>query len=78
MKGLWFKLSGQWCQIVHPAPMWPVKGYYQCPVCLRAYPVPWEQRDVPVMFPISGPRTETPASHSAMHHASSASVSAAA
>jgi hypothetical protein len=27
---------------MHPAPMWPVKGYYQCPVCLRAYPVPWE------------------------------------
>jgi len=22
--------------------MWPVKGYYRCPVCLRAHPVPWE------------------------------------
>jgi hypothetical protein len=22
--------------------MWPVNGYYKCPVCLHAYPVPWE------------------------------------
>ena len=28
---------------MHPAPMWPVKGHYHCPVCLRSYPVPWEQ-----------------------------------
>lgn len=27
---------------MHPAPMWPVKGYYQCPACLRSYPVLWE------------------------------------
>ena len=28
---------------MHPAPMWPVKGHYTCPKCLRSYRVPWEQ-----------------------------------
>jgi hypothetical protein len=26
--------------------MWPVKGRYQCPTCLRSYPVLWERLDV--------------------------------
>lgn len=28
---------------MHPDPMWPVKGEYQCRVCLRKYRVAWEQ-----------------------------------
>jgi hypothetical protein len=24
--------------------MWPINGMYQCPKCLRRYPVPWEQK----------------------------------
>lgn len=43
MKALGSRVARFWCQMAHPAPMWPVKGYYQCPTCLRAYPVLWEQ-----------------------------------
>lgn len=42
MKRIRSRVATLWCQVMHPAPMWPVKGYYQCPACLRAYPVPWE------------------------------------
>jgi hypothetical protein len=31
-----------WCKLKHPAPMWPISGYYRCPECLRQYPVLWE------------------------------------
>ena len=31
-----------WCKAMHPDPMWPIRGYYRCPECLRQYPVPWE------------------------------------
>jgi hypothetical protein len=43
MKALGSQLAELWCRSLHPAPMWPVKGRYRCPVCLRSYPVPWEQ-----------------------------------
>lgn len=43
MKSIRSRVATVWCQVMHPAPMWPVNGYYQCPACLRAYPVPWEQ-----------------------------------
>ena len=33
-----------WCHAMHPAPMWPVGGMYQCPRCFRKYPVPWEKQ----------------------------------
>ncbi len=42
MKELWARVETLWCQQMHPAPMWPAHGYYQCPECLRRYPVPWE------------------------------------
>ncbi len=31
-----------WCKLMHPAHMWPIKGYYRCPRCYRQYRVPWE------------------------------------
>jgi hypothetical protein len=37
------RLAVIWCQIMHPAPMWPRHGHYQCPKCRRLYKVPWEQ-----------------------------------
>jgi hypothetical protein len=43
MKPLGSRLQTLWCKSMHPAPMWPVHGRYQCPVCLRSYPVAWEQ-----------------------------------
>ena len=43
MKAQWSRLARFWCHFMHPAPMWPMKGRYQCPTCLRTYPVPWEQ-----------------------------------
>ena len=33
-----------WCQLMHPDPMWPVRGEYQCRVCQRRFPVAWEKR----------------------------------
>jgi hypothetical protein len=36
-------IGDSWCQLMHPDPMWPVNGEYQCRVCLRRYPVAWEQ-----------------------------------
>lgn len=32
----------RWCRVMHPDPMWPVNGMYQCPRCQRKFPVPWE------------------------------------
>jgi hypothetical protein len=43
MKELWTRAVGIWCQVAHPAPMWPVNGHYRCPKCLRSYAVAWEQ-----------------------------------
>lgn len=43
MKRSWSILSNLWCYTMHPAPMWPVNGYYRCPQCQREYPVPWEK-----------------------------------
>jgi hypothetical protein len=43
MRELWMKAAGAWCQLMHPAPMWPVNGRYRCPKCLRSFPVAWEQ-----------------------------------
>lgn len=38
-----------WCRLTHPDPMWPVKGQYRCPECLRTYDVPWEKPQQPVV-----------------------------
>lgn len=38
-------VGASWCQLMHPDPMWPVNGQYQCRVCLRKYRVAWEQND---------------------------------
>ncbi len=46
MRVLGSRFSNLWCRLMHPAPMWPVNGHYRCSVCLRSYPVPWEQRPV--------------------------------
>lgn len=43
MARMWNKLEEAWCKLMHPDPMWPVKGMYRCPACLREYPVCWEQ-----------------------------------
>lgn len=34
-------LGGLWCRLMHAAPMWPIRGSYQCRTCGRSYPVPW-------------------------------------
>ncbi len=40
----WIRLGNLWCTRMHPMPMWPVRGSYRCPACLREHPVPWEAR----------------------------------
>jgi len=42
------RLADLWCRLIHPAPMWPVHGYYRCSACRRQYPVPWEGRPLAV------------------------------
>jgi len=41
-KRVWEQAGETWCKLAHPEPMWPIHGHYQCPECLRRYPVPWE------------------------------------
>ncbi len=36
------RIAELWCRLMHPAVMWPVRGYYRCATCLREYPVAWE------------------------------------
>jgi hypothetical protein len=45
MKAVWSWIGERWCRWTHPEPMWPVKGHYYCPRCLRVYPVTWENGD---------------------------------
>ena len=35
------RLSVLWCRLMHSAPMWPIRGRYQCRICGLSYPVPW-------------------------------------
>lgn len=37
-------VAKRWCYSMHPDPMWPVRGQYQCPKCYRKFPVPWEEK----------------------------------
>jgi hypothetical protein len=43
MRSLCCRLSIGWCRVFHPQPLRPVHGHYQCPACLRCYPVPWHE-----------------------------------
>ena len=42
MRQLWDQLGEFWCTTMHSSVMWPRRGRYQCAVCLREYPVPFE------------------------------------
>jgi len=42
MRSVMTAVRNRWCNIMHPAPMWPINGYYICPRCQNRYPVPWE------------------------------------
>jgi hypothetical protein len=53
MKRILDRVEELWCMSVHSQTMWPYKGRYQCGVCLREYPVPFEQPFV------AKPRCET-------------------
>ena len=35
-------LAKIWCKAMHDSPMWPCHGHYECRICGREYPVPWE------------------------------------
>ena len=45
MRELGRRFSAGWCRTFHPRPFWPIHGHYQCPSCLRTYPVPWSEGD---------------------------------
>lgn len=35
-------VSKWWCRLAHQKVYRPIRGYYRCTTCLRAWPVPWE------------------------------------
>ena len=45
MREIGRRFSAGWCRAFHPKPFWPIHGHYQCPRCLRTYPVPWSEGD---------------------------------
>ena len=38
-------IADSWCEIAHPAPRLPFRGYRECPLCLRRKRVQWEDTD---------------------------------
>jgi hypothetical protein len=52
------RLGKHWCRVMHPSPRWPIHGHYQCPLCLRTYPVPWEQPEVKISSPATTGATQ--------------------
>ncbi len=40
----WSKLGEFWCRLAHEDIMWPAHGMYECRVCLRRYPVAWQNQ----------------------------------
>jgi hypothetical protein len=42
MSAFWSKIAELWCTLMHPAPMWPFRGHYRCPKCLREHRIDWE------------------------------------
>ena len=43
MKRVLSAVRKSWCYSMHPAPMWPINGYYVCPRCQARHEVPWEK-----------------------------------
>ncbi len=41
MTSLLSQIGRTWCRAMHRKPLWPMHGEYECPVCMRRYPVPW-------------------------------------
>ena len=38
------RLGDLWCTFMHASPMWPIHGKYECGICGRVHPVPWEEQ----------------------------------
>lgn len=49
------QISDLWCKNFHTRAMWPIRGRYICPQCLRQIPVGWEH-PVAVQEPLNAPR----------------------
>jgi hypothetical protein len=59
MRKLAERIAEFWCSNMHGQPMWPSRGHYQCRVCLREYPVLFEEAEP--ARPRREPRFVTPA-----------------
>ncbi len=54
----WEFLERTWCRLAHDRIMWPVRGFYECGICGRRFPVVWEaapQRGL--ACPVPAPQT---------------------
>lgn len=61
-------ISRRWCHMMHPGPMWPIHGTYQCPSCHRKYPIPWENQGAPAIIesaPVIRGAMQSPNPHAA-------------
>jgi len=38
------RLGVLWCRLMHNAPMWPIHATYRCRICMRSYPIPWDDQ----------------------------------
>lgn len=45
MRNVLAMVRRRWCYMMHPAPMWPINGYYVCPRCQERFRVQWEGGD---------------------------------
>jgi len=45
MKSFLSRAGRLWCSLMHQAPMWPMRGYYRCSICMRTYPVLWAHKE---------------------------------
>lgn len=47
MAAFLLQIGRGWCRMIHRSPRWPIRGQYECSICLRRYPVPWANQWAP-------------------------------
>jgi hypothetical protein len=51
MDNLFERTARAWCRAAHNEIYRPANGVYRCQTCLREYPVPWAEGEVPAEPP---------------------------
>ena len=53
-------IGNLWCKLTHKGTTWPIHGQYECRICGRRYPVPWEFRELSYDLNDSAMEAESP------------------